>query len=168
MTQTPHATHATLKGPRAAAGCFGHEGRLDRLVGQTPHAKHATLKSHLAAAGYFGLPRLLCGPRVASIARTLNAEGLHAFISSRFPAFKGERGRPLTPTEDRDAECWRDPGLHLFRASGLQGRAREATRGPQRSRTLNSGGLQAFISSRLPAFKVERGRTRAAHRGAER
>ena len=32
-----------------------------------------------------------------------------------------------------------------------------ATRGPQRNRTLNAGGLQAFSSSRPPAFKLNAG-----------
>ena len=41
-----------------------------------------------------------------------------------------------------------------------------AARGPQRTSMLNAGGLQAFTSSGRPAFKDERGRSRAAYRGA--
>ena len=67
--------------------------------------------------------------------RTLNPGGLQAFISSGLPALKVERGwhvkasrRPAVggharPAEEPTAERWRAPGLHLFKASGLQGRA---------------------------------------------
>ena len=98
---------------------------------------------------------------------TVNPGGLQAFISSRLPALKVERGWPVKasrcpavggharPTEEPNAERWRTPGLHLFKASGLQGRTQpgeephaECSRPSSLQGVRPSSSLQGFRPSR--------------------